>query len=725
MRQLARLRQSAVFSAFVVTIFASATLLFLLQPIFAKMILPRLGGSAGVWTTCVLAYQLLLLGGYLYADLLRRVPRARHQAIIHLILCIVAAGCLPLQLRAGEAPVTEGQSILWVLATLIVSIGVPFFTLSTTNPLLQSWYARRFPDSNPYMLYAASNLGSLSALLLYPFAIEPIFGLHQQSQWWSAAFYCFVVLLVICASVSIFQLKDSAPEVEAVVDESDRLSWRVRARWVALAALPSSLMLGVTTFFSDLVAPIPLFWTLPLCIYLLSFVVVFARRTSVVPLVRNFAVYACMPALFAMFSPAIIALPLACLMYLAPLAIIALLCHGLLADSRPAPKHLTTFYLDLAIGGAIGGIFNSIVGPLIFHQIIEFQIVLLVACCAVLPKLHKPQKIISILNIIVPVLGISLIALALNCLHLVHDTELTLTFVTLFFFSLCFANRFKQPFIVTSIVALVLALIGFAPDRSLAQHYERNFYGVKLLELAPSAHFLLQGTTLHGAEIFMDGKRNVPTVYYNHQGPLGDIYNAVNTPNLAIAAVGVGVGTVACYRHDHQTMALYDIDPAIFAIATNPKYFTFIHDCSPNAQVVIGDGRRAIEQVANHSYGLIIFDAYAADAIPTHLLTREALAIYAQKLRPDGIMAFHITNRHVNFLPLLTALAQDGHLFLRYRKDDAAGSKSVEHVHSEWVAIASSERVIRTLPVPQWQSSKEASRVWTDDYTSLLPLLRF
>jgi len=701
---------------FALTAFASAVLLFLVEPMFVKMALPRLGGSSEVWTACVLFFQLTLLAAYTYAHVLGRLRRVRDQAIVHAVVCALAALTLPAAIPAAWNPKSNDNSVLWLLTTMLVTIGPSFFVLAATSPLLQAWFARARPERNPYPLYAASNIGSLFALVLYPFAIEPVWGLRAQSTVWALGFYAFAALLAVCAT---FARPAIFTPSATVVSRRTPLTVARRLRWIALAFVPASLMLSVTTYLSERVAPIPLMWALPLGIYLASFVIVFASHASrtialanrftplvLAPLAIIFSVHGALPA------------QVEIVLHLMAFAGLAIVCHGALAHDRPDPSRLTEFYLFVALGGLFGSAFNSI-APLVFHDVYEYPIVLILACFAFTPRGAVRCKF-NRWDVAFPIALSSVFALGLATLPTVLALILTGAAALLAY---SFVDRPVRFALGLAGILAVSAYHAAAVD----EHIERNFYGVKHVLVSNGFHELIHGHTVHGAENYSAGRERVPLTYYASSGPLGDIFAGPLAGHPAVAVVGLGAGTSACYRRAGAKWTFFEIDPGVVSIARNPRFFRYLTDCAPDSPIIVGDGRLSLAAQPPAAYDLIILDAYASDAVPTHLLTREAMQLFLSRLRPHGLIAFHISNRYFDFSPLIAALADDAHAVVLGRLDLSNKKKLADFIApSSWMVVGRDVAALSSLARdPRWKAPPTRSaRVWTDDYSSIVTVLR-
>jgi len=738
---------------FTISMFVSAALLFLVEPMLAKMALPMLGGSPAVWNTCLVFFQAVLLAGYLYSYAATRWLKRRTQIAVHLALALTPFAVLPLHIPLGwEAP-SESNPVLWILAMLSVAVGLPFFVLSASTPLLQRWFSQsgHKTASDPYFLYAASNAGSLVGLLGYPLLLEPTLRLSAQSSLWSYGYALFLVLTVACAAL-VWRVQPAFAAVASEVSrETDPVPiWRRRLRWIALAFIPSSLMLGVTTALTTDVPAIPLFWVLPLAFYLLSFVLVFAKRP---PLSHEWIVQRLPFLILAALIPTVckIDLPLFALivLYLFTLFAVAMVCHGELARSRPSVSHLTEFYLWISFGGVLGGIFNALVAPVLFSTVVEFPLVLVLAALARpsinLPPQPQAQTAKEKRNDwLLPVaLGLfmagALIAMAHAGLALAHSF-VVLIFGASMLWCLSFGKRPLR--FAAGLVALLAASTLYTPILGQVLHAQRNFFGVLRVTDSPDGkyHYLVHGGTLHGAQSLDPARSREPLTYYTASGPAAAILGSMQAKTLYSASgnlrkptwavVGLGAGSLACYLQPGESLTYYEINPAVKTIALDPRYFTFLRQCAPAAQIVLGDARLKLRDAADGGYDLIVLDAFSGDMIPMHLLTREALALYQQKLAPGGIIAFHISNLYLKLEPTLGALAQDAGLVCLVETDNpiTQAQKDAGKLPSQWLVMARRQADLGTLTMdPRWKPAnvQPGTQPWTDDYSNLLKIIKW
>jgi len=713
------------------TIFLTASLLFVVQPMFAKMVLPLLGGSPAVWNTCLVFYQAALLAGYLYAHATTSWLGVRRQAALHVGLVLLPLLLLPIGIPSGWTPPAAASPIPWLLALLAVAVGLPFFVVSTTSPLLQKWFAGTGHPSagDPYFLYAASNLGSMLGLLGYPVLLEPRLRLAEQSRLWSGGYLLLLVFTLACA---VLLWRSPVP---ALADPSRErltgLAARRRLRWVLLALVPSSLMLSVTTFISADVEAIPLLWVIPLAIYLLTFVLVFARR----PLVPHALVVRVLP--IALLALVVVLVkranqPLLLIMglHLGVFFVAAMVCHGELARDRPPPAHLTEFYLWLSVGGVLGGVFNALVAPLVFDSVAEYPLTVVLACLLA-PGARGGGRGQVVRDVALPVVTGGVTA------GLIVGTEwagpaaapvgslLALVVPAM----LCFGFSRRPLRFGLGIGAILLAGTLSTGEQGRVVATRRSFFGVNrvTLDATRGLHLLIHGSTLHGAQSLDPARRREPLGYYDPSGPIGQVFEALGDPP-SVALVGLGAGALACYARPRDEWDFYEIDPLVESIARDPRYFTYLRDCLPDARVVLGDARLSLAR-AGRRYDLIVLDAYSSDAIPVHLLTREALQMYLDRLAPVGVLAFHISNQHLDLEPVLADLARDASLAALIRGDDVTPAERARgKLASRWAVMARRPDDLGSLVTDaRWAPPRAPAggRVWTDDFSSVLGVLRW
>jgi len=741
--------------------FVSATLLFLVEPMLAKMALPMLGGTPAVWNTCLVFFQAMLLAAYLYAYAVTKWLGRRTQILVHVSLALTPLFILPLHIPAGWEPPSQTSPVFWILGMLLVAVGLPFFMLSASTPILQRWFSQSGHPSahDPYFLYAASNAGSLVGLLGYPLLLEPTLRLSVQSHLWSYGYVVFIVCTVACAALVWRTSLVNAIAQPAVADGPDetepreiepRLLWRQRLRWIALAFVPSSLMIGVTTQLTTDVPAIPLFWVLPLAFYLLSFVLVFAKKP---PIAHDWLVRRLPFLILIALIPTVCKtkLPLLALIaiYLAALFAIALVCHGELARSRPRVSRLTEFYLWISFGGVLGGIFNSLLAPVLFSSVAEFPIVLVLAALLrppidIKPELPAKARKLRRNDWLLPIaLGLCMTAVIGGLAHAGLRPGRPLV-ILIFGYSMLWCMSFgKRPFrFALGLVALLLAGSLYTGPFGQILHTERSFFGVSRVTNDPTGRLrnLFHGGTNHGIQNLNPATSREPLAYYTTSGPAGTILramqgkplhdNAGNVRKPDWAVVGLGAGAMACYVQPGETLTYYEIDPTVKRIASDSRYFTFLSQCAPAAPIVLGDARLKLRTAPDSSYDLIVLDAFSGDTIPMHLMTREAIALYLRKLAPGGMLAFHVSNLYLRLDPTLGALAQDAGLVCLTADDTGVSEQQISEgkFPSKWMVMARSRTDLGAIGTdPRWVTTTvpRGTQVWTDDYSNLLRTIQW
>jgi hypothetical protein len=746
---------------YAVTLFVGAALLFLVQPLVGKLLLPLVGGSPGVWNTCMVFFQAVLLAGYLYAHRSTGTLGVRRQALVHLMLlavvlvafkAAVAATGSPVPVVVSLLPDDQDYPVFGLVGLLAVAVGVPFFVLSTTSPLLQRWFAATGHPSarDPYFLYAASNAGSLLGLLGYPFLLEPELTLAQQQWVFAAGVVGYVALVVLCATTVI----RGAVEPEAVAKRPEVLAAkpdRARiVRWVFLAALPSSLLLGVTMHVSTDLAPVPLLWVVPLSLYLTSFILVFARWPDglhravgrVTPVLILFAVLSLLMSAAEPFG-------LIGALHMGAFFGVCLVCHGELAKDRPPPEHLTAFYFWLSLGGVLGGLFNALIAPVLFHKLgmVEYPLALILAAM-VRPRSEEPAEgpplcladVLLVLVLLGISVGLVLVVPQFVTLPAEPDDPDALP-ARLLRGGLMFGVPSVAAFALVRrparyALALAALFIAGAFDRGQlgeTLHMERNFFGVVRVTKSPDGKFvrLIHGTTLHGqqrADVPPDQKPE-PMTYYHKKGPVGKLFEAIPAEKIKrVGLVGLGTGAIAYYAKPGQAWTFYEIDPAVVRIARDPAYFRFLATCQADScEIVLGDARRQLSRVPDGHFDVIILDGFCSDAIPVHLLTREAFRLYFQKLAPGGVLAVHISNNHLDLPPLVARIAArelDTPLAVRYCHDTPTdGEKADGKTASQWMVLARTEADLGKMATTRahWDEVKVVDGpIWRDDFANLL-----
>ena len=726
---------------FVATVFMSAGLVFLVQPMVAKLVLPLLGGGSSIWNTSMAFFQIALLAGYGYAHALQRIGSIRTQALLHGGVLLLAALTLPLRINGWAGAPTSNHPTLWLLAVLTTSIGGPFAVLSATAPLVQAWYARTrgaADGKEPYALYAASNLGSLIALMAYPLGVEPFLSLIHQRQGWSLAYGAFVIMVGSLAVGVVRAGGDPLPRATA----PGRTNWTERFAWVILAAIPSSLMLGVTTYITTDVASAPFLWVLPLALYLVTFIVAFQDKPAISPdltlTLQASAIAIC--AAFLPFRSTFFALQLA--VQLATFFLTALMCHQRLVARRPDPARLTEFYLCLSLGGVIGGGFNAFVAPVLFDNVWEYPIVLALAVLVRPWWDERPSiwtwamLILGVTAAVATPIAVTFVTPHLTTRSVVGAFDQAELFDTgmktlLVLGVVCaFALR-RQAVFMFAVVAILSVAAEAAADRTDTRQSWRSFFGVLRQSQTVSASLggkvkmLAHGTTLHGAQAQNPKYRCHPLVYYAPRTPIGQVFRSkqTQTSNLRIGAVGLGTGSVAAYTRQGDRLTFFEIDPLVVRVSSDPRNFSFTTTCAQGAvDYVIGDARLTVAKQPNATFDILLIDAFSSDAVPAHLLTVEAVRGYLSKLKPDGLLILHLSNRNLDLLGPAQAVARAAGgwgLIQSYRPgaDEEARWESPEDA----VVVAKSHAALANLAASgQWATVNPfKARPWTDDYTNL------
>lgn len=776
------------------TLALSAMLMFIVQPIVSKILLPVLGGNPSVWNAVVMFFQTMLLLGYGYVHLGRQWLGTKKQALVHGGILLLSLIFIPLTITTVMP--ADSDPVWWLISALLKTMGLPFFALAATSPLLSVWLSESKDPAakNPYMLYAASNIGSMVGLLSYPFLVEPIFSLSMQRMVWSVGYG----LLVVMIGFALKKYWDtSKTKTKKKVAVKPIANW-LRAEWVLLAFVPSSLMLSVTSHITTDIAPIPLLWVVPLALYLLSFVFVFASK----PIGVSWSEQAFIPVIFPLvlmlglsqamlpYWPGIVALLiyligiviyrliqkkrakdvlkttffflptffffsgqvnylLICAWYAFGFFLVAMLCHGRLSARKPQPAQLTEFYFFLSLGGALGGIFNVMIAPHLFTGFYELQLMLALSFFLLPARIADWKDPLPIaLGLVVAVIALVLYATEYEPLGWIDRMVLNpfndwMWAKRFAWGNIGFANKsdtfaffevsipiIAAFFLRKNVPALgvmmsLLLLIGiFQPGLPLTTYFkDRNFFGMleaRYIE-SETAMYLNNGTTQHGFQYKDKARATEPTNYYSWDGPLGAVVQVMRTrpggPGAQVAAVGLGTGTVACLALEGQQTTFFEINPMVDRIAHTPRLFSFLRDCPGSNKVVMGDARISLQSEPDHFYSLIVLDAFNSDAIPIHLLTQQALQLYVSKLTENGIIAYHISNRNLDLQPVIGNLAATQNM---------VGIKGLFE-GSHWIFIARRAEDLGVLVEDkrfQLLTPDATKRVWTDDYSDIISILR-
>jgi spermidine synthase len=660
-----------ILGVFALTLFLSASLLFWIQPLLAKMVLPYLGGSPSVWNTCMMFFQGVLLIGYLYAHFLTRLP-TKIQLIFHISLLALGIIFLPFVISPSGFSVNQAPVFALVML-LIYCAAIPLIAISASAPLLQKWFASTLhPAANdPYFLYAASNAGSLVALLAFPFILEPRYTLTLQSHIWEILFLVLIILIILCGLTSV-SAKSKKENIALELSNNTPLSHKFY--WLALSFVPSSLLLGVTTYITTDIAAIPLFWVFPLALYLLTFIFAFARKPimqqSTAQVVRLSLV---LPFFIIMIHPSYIShFTYKLAIHLVLFFTTAYVCHFELVKYRPSHERLTSFYLWIALGGFLGGVFNTLLAPLIFSDTSEYPVMLMLSLLLVPPEFFN-KKIIA--------------------------TVVSLFFISSYYFA--------------------------SPDLKYSILTTRNFFGtLHVVEFPHNVHHLFHGTTLHGLQVRDAGRQKDILSYYTALVKIFDNLHR-DKKRLNVAITGLGTGSCGCLARNDDELTFYEINPGVVKIAEDPQYFSFLKLCPPTGGIILGDARLNLQKASNHLYDVMVLDAFSSDSIPVHLLTSQAIELYFKKLKADGVLLINISNRYLDVTKVLSALA------LKYQLVSAViytGNDRHNFIYqASWVILAKNNvniaEIVSGLEVKQLPIV-DPSYLWTDDYSDIIRLLR-
>ena len=707
-------------------IFLNALLLFWMQPLFVRMVLPLLGGAPAVWNTAMVFFQTGLLAGYAYAHFINARLPARAQAPAHMLVMVLPLAVLSVVVAGGTPPV-DANPIPWLIWVMTLSVGLPFFCIATNGALLQRWYAvsGHSGADNPYSLYAASNLGSMIALLAYPFVFEPLMGLHGQSALWTVVYVGLVGLIGVCGWRARRGLVSVSPPTVSSV------SGKTKAWWVVLAFVPSSLFLAVTSHISAEVAVASLLWVVPLALYLLTFVNVFARRPMIshAKAVGIQAVLAIV--LAATFNLRIGVIGLVFALHLAAFFFTALVCHGELVKRKPAVRDLTAFYFWLAVGGALGGVFNALAAPVLFHSVAEYPIAVILAC-ALRPVLGRALDRAAIKDLAYPALvaGTLLAPFLIPDFRVANVPSWMLVIVMTYAAAAAFAMRTRPVRFALAIAGLLFAGGMASSGGTDVVEQRRTFFGIHKVvwDKTNNLHQLYHGMTLHGTQFSDPGRWRGATDYYYSGGPLGQFFDVLrrNGAKYRVAVIGLGAGASACYRKPGEDWVFYEIDPAVEALARDTRYFHFLNICGKETAVVLGDARLSLARDGTGPFDVIILDAFGSDAVPAHLLTTKAMALYRSRLSPGGYILLHLSNRHMALEPVTAGMLQ------------SAGMKGLAQTHipapprpgtraSLWVVGAENAGLLAPFAGDdRWRRlAPAASRPWSDDYWNFLEAIKW
>lgn len=746
-RRLEHLSEATIILAvFTAALFFSALLLFSVQPSFTKMVLPTLGGSPSVWAVSMCFFQAALLGGYCYAYLINRYLPMQIAPLVHLALLAVALLALPFGLPSDAEP-PGGDAYLWLIGILAVGVGLPFFAVSANAPLLQAWFARTgHPHAaDPYFLYGASNLGSLLALLSYPVLLEPTLGLAGQAQLWSAGFVLLVLFIAACALL-LRRVDSTGSGVTttstmgtAADQNSGAVSWTARAWWIGLAFVPSGLLVAYTSHITTDVASAPFLWVIPLATFLGTFVLIFRDR----PVIPHHWLVVAQPvfvvlALIELIVPRFLGIVPGVAIGFAAFFVTVMVAHGELYKRRPQSQHLTEFYLWMSTGGVLGGVFAAIITPQLFNGVYEYPLLLAAGMLCRSVDLSSNRDFLT--GPVVKWLTFGLIGLALlvGFAAIVGLSGLQVSKVLFVVLGLAVGimiiRGFSEPRKQVAYVAVLATVVVVLPGQSNMVFAGRSFYGVHRVGVADNGQirYLLHGTTVHGVQRIKEADGTPvstprPATYYYEDGPMAHgvrvarQVSARRGEEFSVGVVGVGAGSLACHAKAIEKWRFYEIDPMVVAIATDPKLFNFFSNCRPNPDMVIGDARLTVSKEQNGKFDYLVVDAFSSDAVPVHLMTREALSMYLDKVTANGIVALHISNMHMDLPTVAAATARSIPGVHAVLASDLKPSTTQDRSPNQVMFLSRSEASL--MPLLQREDTEVApvsdASAWTDDYSNV------
>lgn len=724
-----------MFAVFNLCIFTSAFLLFLIQPMVANILLPKVGGSPNIWNTCSVFFQLSLLLGYLYSYLVSKKLSLKKQISLHCFLLFCALWAVNFHFKAEAVDMsTPIMDTLWLLFR---NIFFPFMLLSTTSPLIQHWLATSNlkENKNPYILYVCSNIGSLLALYAYPLVFEKQLAVSLQGFVWHIVFIGFFLCVL---AIGLYLSKSQVSlKAEAEVKTKSKVNPISIFYWIFFAFVPSSLMLGVTNHLSTDIGGLPFLWILPLSLYLLSFIWTFSRfyTNEVSVQIKRLYKISALIAVFLFYNLTLSSklvdnitfIGIHCFIYF----IFATFCHGILSQKKPAPENLTLFYLCLAIGGALGGAFNTFVAPYLFTSIEEYPFIIVLSLPFVLSNLTdtktelvKITRNVAILAIIITVFASLNIKLSENIAHILFYTSILVL--------LMFVFSSKKSFIFLCVFSCIFTSLFFNGNSNII-FKKRNFFGT--ISIKQDTFFehvslsLYHGNTLHGRQKLINQQNEQtylydPHTYYGKRAAVEDFFKIYDRKNASIAWLGLGSGAIICYAEDKSSHHIFEINQDIVDISKKYRYFRYLEKCAPEAKITIGDARIEMQKEENNKYDLIVVDVFSSHFIPVHLTTKEAIEVYRSKLKKDGLILFHISSRAFDIEPILTKIASHSNMtfIVRDRKD-------LRYRYPQWGVLSNDKKhpdIIKLLSLEGWREGKtdNETSLWTDDFHNLLSALR-
>ncbi len=726
------------------TLLLSATLLFSVQPMFSKMILPLLGGTPQVWNTAMLFFQVMLLGGYAYAHGTTKYMSVRVQAITHIVLLSIFVSVLPIMIPPDTMPPVDRDPTLWQLTLMAMTVGGPFFVLGGSAPMLQRWFfSTHHPDAeNPYFLYGASNLGSMTALLAYPTIIEPLLNLSGQAHAWEIGYIALIVLMAVSAWLA--WPTGGAQTIAQDNSPDEHITWGRRALWLVLSFIPSSLMLGVTTFITTDIAAVPLLWILPLALYVATFIIVFARKPIIdrkfATMAQGFLLIALMMKMIAHYDAQNTGMII--ILHLSLFFFSAMVCHTELALSRPSARRLTEFYLIMSLGGALGGVFNAIIAPVYFVIPLEYAMALpavalmrysatgeqnLKKTLAAFASLYSQRGLDILFTkqflLSFPIIFATITAFSLNSIVMQYTAACVVGIGLL--------ALIEKRWLFGILTAFILFLFppGYEWGNFLFKdvlYRDRNFFGVmKVVDTKFGERILLHGTTNHGAQALDPKLHLTPLSYYSPKSPLNAAFSFKNLSrgNQEVAVVGLGIGVTACNSKPGRHFDFFEIDPEIAAIAQDKELFTFLSDCGSPYDIILGDGRLTIQKQPDHHYDIIFIDVFSSDNIPVHVLTKEAIATYMQKLKPDGVLIFNISNNYLDIEPVLTKISKDLKVpgYAHVTTGGTIEGTEIMYYAAHGFSMSNNQSYIKYLEKQGWTEGRERTgvKLWTDQFSNV------
>jgi hypothetical protein len=724
--------------AYVATMLLSASLLFLVQPMFARMALPLLGGTPAVWAIAMCFFQAVLLGGYCYAHLLKKFVPPVYAVPLHVGLMGLAWFSLPVSLPMADVPTGGATAGLWLIGLMAKAIGYPFFFISATAPLLQSWFARTTHKdaANPYFLYSASNIGSLGALIAYPFVVEPLLGLHNQALLWSFGFMGLAIAIGLCGLMMLQGRAVSESSVSA--QAANAITWKERGWWIFLSFVPSALLVAWTNHITTDIASAPFLWLPPLVLFLLTFVLVFRDQPLISLRLMRIVQLVSLPIAFVVqFAlPLSLAVPL---MIIGALSFFstAIICHRQLYEARPDASHLTEFYMLMSVGGVLGGLFVSLIAPLIFNSVFEYPLLLVIGVAA-RKDVFLNSKIIDVLKrpllpiaICVGLMMLTALTAPQGGFHLLLSTRVIEAGLFGTFAFIAFRAQHMAVAALSMLMVVLSSVTGQTPERVAM----RSYFGVLSVTDNGDYRLLNHGTTVHGAQRLNELTGNFtgkphPLTYYSPEGGMARALAAAQVRLAAegksgiIRVIGLGTGSLACYAKPNEDWAYYEIDRDVIKVAQDKNQFTFLSSCAPNMRMIEGDARITLGQAQDEKADYLLVDAFSSDSIPVHLITTEAIQLYLAHLKDDGMLVIHVTNRYMDLVPVVAANMHAIDPALQGRVIDYVPPKAgdLNAAHSIAIAISKSSKSLEALD--QNSDVKPLMPVsgidqWTDDFSNL------